>query len=185
VAIAPVPRAGSDPREGLTRRGRALLAGTVCAVGALVAHGLAGGHAPAGWLLVLLPASVATAALVVRREGDVAATAAAALLTQVGWHALLLMYSPASHGGSDPAVMALGHLLVAAATAAVVLGAERTLVRLLVDHVVRLRPLPQTVTVPARRPGVVPVARTVVASGRRPSGAHEVRGPPPAVPRPA
>lgn len=135
---------------------RSVLAGLICWLGAIAAHGLAGGGtAPVGIALMVAPVSVALCAVIIRRVGDIAAVGSAALLTQLCWHLLLMVTAPHSHEMAAPSVgtMFFAHVAVAGLTVAACLGAERALLELARDlvscwlppvavhHVVRSRPI--------------------------------------------
>jgi hypothetical protein len=172
------------PAGGVGTRGaepagveRVVVAGLVCGLGAMVAHASAGGTSPAAAALVLLPASVAVCALLVRRSGDAAALGAAAILTQLGWHAVLHAWGGDAASGSGVGPMLLAHLTVAAATVAIVLRAERALVDLARDLWQRTR-VPAPLLVPAYAAASAPAAGEDQATGHWRGSPAVQRGPP-------
>jgi hypothetical protein len=156
---------------------RVVVAGLVCGLGAMVAHASAGGTSPAAAALLLLPASIAVCALLVRRAGDAAALGAAAILTQLGWHAVLHAWGGDAGSGSGVGTMLLAHLTVAMATVVIVLRAERALVDLARDLWQRTRvPAPLLVPAYAASPAPAAVEDPWVRRWRR--SPHAERGPP-------
>ncbi|WP_370246578.1 hypothetical protein [Nocardioides sp.] len=159
---------------------RAVVVGTVCGGGAMVAHGLAGGSAMPPTLLLVLPVSILIAAALLRRRPGPLPLAATALLAQLAWHCLWLSLGAgapdvaggehAVHGGTAPAMLT-AHLLVALLCTALGCGVERALLRVLArrvdDVLTRMVAIwaAHGPRVPARR--VVPVAAAGGAGPRR------------------
>jgi len=175
-------------------RVRGVASGVVCGVGAVVAHLLAGGTATLGtaWTVMLL--SVPLGLLLtpsrekLRRVGrscaesgeaalDPARVGAVALLTQVGWHGVLMLH-PGGVGDENTVRMLLAHLVVAALTVLVVTRADRALIAAVTAVWTRLfgRPRDGAIVLVRRMPRAMPVV--VRASGRRVTSGWTRRGPP-------
>jgi len=118
---------------------RGAVSGLWCGLGAMVAHRLAGGEGEPLLAVAVLPLAIALCTVLVRRRPDPARVAAVALLSQLALHGLLMVAgTPEESGPALP--MLLGHLLVAAGTAAVCAGADRLLLGLARGLVDRLLP---------------------------------------------
>lgn len=189
----------AEPADVRTRRfrsARGVAAGTVSAVGALVAHLLAGGSVqPVPGLVVTAVALMLAVRVTPRQELGAARLTAVALVAQAVGH-LALMLSPAgAHAGPhaahqagldsgahvSPDLAMIGtHALVALATVAVAGGLDAAVLALLraaAGWLVRLLPGgPLHVRVAA------PVRHTVrLLDGRRDGGSARPRAPPTAL----
>ena len=175
-------------------RVRGVVSGVVCGVGAVVAHLLAGGTATLGtaWTVMLLSVPLGLfltpSREKLRRVGrsraesgeaalDPARVGALALLTQVGWHGLLMLH-PAGPGDDNTVRMLFAHLVVAALTVLVVTRADRALIAVVGALWTRLfgRPRTGAIVLARRSPRAMPVV--IRASGRRVVSGWTRRGPP-------
>ncbi|MFT3873014.1 MAG: hypothetical protein QM714_10270 [Nocardioides sp.] len=165
------PRAVTDPRV--------LAAGSICGLGALIAHTSSGGAVPGVSALLVIPMAIVVCAVLVRRSGDAAAVAAAALLSQVCWHAFLMVTAAGAHDAADVSAvrMLATHLLVGALTAVVCLRLDQALLDLLHHWVAARCPLLGAVPTPTSEPLLVHERATsqLAAWCGAPVG---VRGPP-------
>lgn len=187
--MRPSAAAAGDARR--LRRIRGAATGTLAALGALLAHLVAGGSVElvpgAVVLAVVLPLGWALTRVGRVAPGRLLALAAAA---QALGHLCLLM-APAGHAGSamhaghaghavgtPSATMVAGHLLVALAVTTFAAGLDRALIELLGGILARLAPLwAPALRVPATSRAAVPRSRQV----RRTAGDRDTtpsRGPP-------
>ena len=175
-------------------RARGVVSGVVCGVGAVVAHLLAGGTATFGtaWTVMLLSVPLGFLLTPTRHERrrlvtndvdssrmrlDPARVGAVALLTQVGWHGVLMLH-PGGVGDENTVRMLVAHVIVAALTVLVVTRADHALIAVVGALWTRLfgRPQDGAIVLVRRAPRAMPVV--VRASGRRVVSGWTRRGPP-------
>ncbi len=158
---------------------RVLAAGSICGLGALIAHASSGGAVPGISALLVIPMAIIVCAVLVPRSGDAAAVAAAALLSQVCWHAFLMVTAAGAHDAADVSAvrMLATHLLVGVLTAVVCLRLDRALLDLLLDWVVARCPLLGAAPSPTSEPLLVHDRTTPLLAVWR-AAPVGVRGPP-------
>lgn len=152
MASSAASRAGSPP-DATALRG--VLAGAVCAVGAMGAHVLGGGTVTPVAAVLATGVSVLLGPKVLALRVDVAHTFALSLIAQGVWHTLFMVGGgPMSHRASATG-MALQHLLATALATLVAVRAEQTLVTALdwlLGLVVPRLPAAYALGVPRARP---------------------------------
>lgn len=160
---------------------RAVGAGVVCGLGAVVAHVLGGGATPPVWVAQLaVVTSAGVLAPLTRRRLDVAGLGAAALLAQTVLHAGFMLHDPALTQG--PGAMLAAHVAAGLLTVATARSSEQAWWRL-ADALATLlaRLLPPTPHQPyagTRRRGAVTAARTSRPVSRAAASPRAPRGPP-------
>lgn len=171
----------------MTGRGlRGTAAGAVAALGSVLAHVSAGASAPTGPVVaVLLAGCVAGGLLLAGRRLRAPSVVALAILAQAGLHLAQLLTAPGHESGTLTG-MVLGHGVIAALTATVVLLGEHAWWRLLaLAGLVPMRLADRIPTPQVRVGSPVPVPSILLPVRRLWRRTKPRRGPPRELLRPA
>lgn len=174
------------PRPAPLRARRAVSVGAVSGMGAVLAHGIAGGATPPIWLTALaVLVGIGAALPLTRARIDLAGLGAAALLSQAVLHLGLTLATPTSASDHGDGAMLVAHGLATALTLAVARASEQAWWRIAeVADTLIARTLGAIVPVLAATAVPTPrrVALAVAVAGVRPADAHasprRTRGPP-------
>lgn len=173
-----------SPRPAPLRTRRAVSVGAVSGMGAVLAHGFAGGAAPPAWLAGLaVLVGVAAALPLTRARIDLAGLAAAALASQAVFHLGFTVAATPSHDSG--ASMLLAHTIATALTLLVARASEDAWWRLADStraFLTRTFGLPTpTACAPALRRGAAPHPRAGLRAARAHASPRRTRGPPAAI----